>query len=101
MEKGFMSNIPIPFEPLQETAQKVLQYKVRSQDWIVFHPLQFLKVTTSSHYIEAAGIDQELEGYDKNGSEIQKLKVNGALALFFVANEEQNDLALEIEPADK
>jgi hypothetical protein len=46
----------------------------------------------SSPMAKAMGIDLDLPGYEKDGVEIQRLKVNGNLALFFFVNEDQNDL---------
>ena len=60
----------------------------------------FSILTNQTTAAEAMGIDAELEGYEKDGEEIKKLKVNGQLALFFFANEDQNDLNVEGETAD-
>ena len=49
---------------------------------------------------EAMGIDGELDGYGKDGEEIKRLKLNGSLACFFFANEEQNDLPAEVSESD-
>ena len=35
---------------------------------------------------QAMGIDADMTGFDKKGEEIERLKSNGALALFFFAN---------------
>eukprot|EP00438_Fugacium_kawagutii_P026911 Skav209557 [mRNA] locus=scaffold2497:469861:473546:- [translate_table: standard] len=47
---------------------------------------------TTSPPADALGIDAEKDGYEKNGEEVQRLKTNGALSLFFFANTELNDL---------
>ena len=41
---------------------------------------------------KAVGIDLDLPEYGLGGKEIQRLKINGNLALFFFVNEDQNDL---------
>ena len=37
-------------------------------------------------------IEEELDGYSQDREEVKRLKVNGALALFFFANQDQEDL---------
>ena len=44
---------------------------------------------------QAQGIDADWPGYEKGGEEISKLKMNANLALFFFANEAENDLDLD------
>jgi hypothetical protein len=42
---------------------------------------------------KAMGIESQMDGYGPGGEEIKRLRVNGALALFFFANQDQVDLS--------
>ena len=48
---------------------------------------------TSALTAQALGIDAGQPGFDtRHGEEFLRLKANGAIALFFFANEDKNDL---------
>eukprot|EP00438_Fugacium_kawagutii_P030833 Skav210394 [mRNA] locus=scaffold1416:13477:24645:+ [translate_table: standard] len=64
-----------------KTYRDIHNFSFQSSSPIIYFPVA-----------EAMGIDTETYGYEKDGSEILKLKVNGALSLFFFANEDENDL---------
>ena len=45
---------------------------------------------------KAMGIESGMDGYSPDGVEIKRLRVNGALAMFFFANGDREDL----DPSD-
>lgn len=56
--------------------------------WPPDHLSQLLDMYIGSCFTEALGMENEEEGYQKDGPEIEKLKVNGSLALLLLTNPE-------------